>query len=156
MIRKPLPYELTPEDRLTRAKWIRGVGIFYGCAALLLSGFMATQSILAEPNGATGIANAPANPIGARQPAADRNTDAPTASISPNEMRALMADPAISDFVGLAENAFDFSKPDGVPGFGPMRPSDDIDQLHAHATGRAKDPRLDAQARPDVAVGAAQ
>jgi hypothetical protein len=95
-------------------------------------------------------------PHGARRPAADRNSDAATASITPTEMRALVADPAISDFVGLAENAFDFSKPNGVPGFGPIRPSDDIDQLHAHATGRSTDPRLDAQAKPDVAVGAAQ
>jgi hypothetical protein len=47
MIRKPLPYDLTPEDRLTRAKWVRGVGIFYGCAALLLFGFLASQRILA-------------------------------------------------------------------------------------------------------------
>lgn len=37
--------------------------------------------------------------------------------------RAWSADPAIRDFVGLAENAWDFTAPDGVPGFGPLEPS---------------------------------
>jgi hypothetical protein len=32
--------------------------------------------------------------------------------------RAWVTDPAIRDFVGLAENQWDFTKPDGVPGFG--------------------------------------
>jgi hypothetical protein len=32
--------------------------------------------------------------------------------------RAWMADPAIRDFVGLAENAWDFNAPDAIPGFG--------------------------------------
>lgn len=34
--------------------------------------------------------------------------------------RAWTADPAIRDFVGLAENAWDFTAPDGVPGFGTL------------------------------------
>jgi Protein of unknown function (DUF3306) len=32
--------------------------------------------------------------------------------------RAWVADPAIRDFVGLAENAWDFNAPDAIPGFG--------------------------------------
>ena len=32
--------------------------------------------------------------------------------------RAWSADPAIRDFVGLSENSWDFTAPDGVPGFG--------------------------------------
>jgi hypothetical protein len=32
--------------------------------------------------------------------------------------RAWTVDPAIRDFVGLSENAWDFNAPDGVPGFG--------------------------------------
>jgi len=39
-------------------------------------------------------------------------------------------------FEALAENAWDFSNPDGVPGFGPMRPTDDINMLAGLATGR--------------------
>jgi hypothetical protein len=34
--------------------------------------------------------------------------------------RAWTADPAIRDFIGLSENAWDFSAPDGVPGFGSL------------------------------------
>jgi hypothetical protein len=34
--------------------------------------------------------------------------------------RAWTADPAIRDFSGLSENAWDFNAPDGVPGFGSL------------------------------------
>jgi hypothetical protein len=34
--------------------------------------------------------------------------------------RAWTADPAIRDFVGLAENAWDFNDPAAMPGFGPL------------------------------------
>ena len=34
--------------------------------------------------------------------------------------RAWTADPAIRDFVGLAENAWDFNDPSAMPGFGPL------------------------------------
>jgi hypothetical protein len=34
--------------------------------------------------------------------------------------RAWVTDPAIRDFVGLAENQWDFTNPDGVPGFGAL------------------------------------
>ncbi len=34
--------------------------------------------------------------------------------------RAWVADPAIRDFVGIAENQWDFNDPHGVPGFGPL------------------------------------
>jgi hypothetical protein len=35
--------------------------------------------------------------------------------------RAWVADPAIRDFVGLAENAWDFTDPNAIPGFGPLQ-----------------------------------
>jgi len=34
--------------------------------------------------------------------------------------RVWSADPAIRDFVGLAENAWDFNDPNAMPGFGPL------------------------------------
>src|SRR5262245_18314297 len=49
--------------------------------------------------------------------------------------RAWAADPAIRDFIGLAENAWDFNAPDGVPGFGPLPPADDVRRLMAQALG---------------------
>ena len=39
-------------------------------------------------------------------------------AVSPAEIAALVADPAIRDFKGLAENDWNFNDPLGVPGFG--------------------------------------
>jgi len=39
--------------------------------------------------------------------------------------RAWAADPAIRDFIGLAENAWDFNDPNAMPGFGPLDYSDE-------------------------------
>jgi hypothetical protein len=36
MIRRSLSCDWTEEDRLTRAKWMRAMAIFYGCIALLV------------------------------------------------------------------------------------------------------------------------
>src|SRR5262249_2877557 len=49
--------------------------------------------------------------------------------------RAWSADPAIRDFVGLAENAWDFNAPGGVPGFEPLRAIDDVQRLAAQVFG---------------------
>lgn len=40
--------------------------------------------------------------------------------------RAWAADPAIRDFVGLAENAQDFNAPDAIVGFGPLQASEQV------------------------------
>jgi len=45
--------------------------------------------------------------------------------------RAWVTDPAIRDFVGLAENAWDFTDPDAMPGFGALDPKIDIKKLVA-------------------------
>jgi hypothetical protein len=49
--------------------------------------------------------------------------------------RAWVADPAIRDFIGPSENAWDFTAPGGVPGFGPLRAIDDAWRLAAQLTG---------------------
>jgi hypothetical protein len=51
--------------------------------------------------------------------------------------RAWTADPAISQFIGLAENSWDWNAPDGVPGFGPLRPTDNVVQLLSQVIGPA-------------------
>jgi len=38
--------------------------------------------------------------------------------------RAWTSDPAIRDFIGIAENQWDFTAPDSIPGFGPIDPAD--------------------------------
>ncbi|MCA6109383.1 DUF3306 domain-containing protein [Bradyrhizobium cenepequi] len=40
--------------------------------------------------------------------------------------RAWASDPAIRDFIGIAENQWDFNDPDAMPGFGPLRASDNL------------------------------
>jgi hypothetical protein len=47
---------------------------------------------------------------------------------------------------GLAENAWDFTASTGVPGFGPMRPDDDMTALLAHALGQQASPPVIAEA----------
>jgi hypothetical protein len=49
--------------------------------------------------------------------------------------RAWVADPAIRDFVGLAENAWDFNAPGGVPGFGPSLPAQEVQRMLAEIMG---------------------
>src|SRR6202140_1803284 len=38
--------------------------------------------------------------------------------------RVWASDPAIRDFIGIAENQWDFNDPDGIPGFGPLPATD--------------------------------
>ena len=45
--------------------------------------------------------------------------------------RVWTADPTIRDFVGLAENAWDFTDPDAMPGFGPLEATDDVRRMIA-------------------------
>ena len=62
----------------------------------------------------TRLALAGALPLNAVSPAVKTERD----------IRDLLADPAIRYAVGLSENAWDFSAPDGVPGFGPILVAD--------------------------------
>ncbi len=49
--------------------------------------------------------------------------------------RVWATDPAIRDFIGIAENQWDFTDPTAIPGFGPMRETDDVPSLVAQALG---------------------
>ncbi len=49
--------------------------------------------------------------------------------------RAWTADPAIRDFVGLAENDWDFHKPGSMAGFGPLEMTDELRQMVARIVG---------------------
>jgi Protein of unknown function (DUF3306) len=51
--------------------------------------------------------------------------------------RAWIADPKIRDFVGLAENAWDFNAPGSIAGFGPLEMTDDLRREVARMVGRA-------------------
>src|SRR5262249_54214102 len=49
--------------------------------------------------------------------------------------RAWVADPQIRDFVGIAENQWDFNDPNAIPGFGTLGPLDDIAKLVSRVIG---------------------
>src|SRR5260370_40134417 len=52
--------------------------------------------------------------------------------------RAWVPDPAIRDFVGIAENQWDFNDPTAMPGFGPLTAGNDVAGLAAlEQTGQA-------------------
>ena len=40
--------------------------------------------------------------------------------------RAWITDPAIRDFIGIAENQGDFTQPDGIPGFGQLKVTEEL------------------------------
>jgi hypothetical protein len=50
--------------------------------------------------------------------------------------RAWASDPAIRDFIGIAENQWDFNDPDAIPGFGPLTPMEDAADALAQISGR--------------------
>jgi len=52
--------------------------------------------------------------------------------------RAWSADPAIRDFIGLAENSWDFTAPGGVPGFGSVT-AEEVERLLARLAGEPKE-----------------
>lgn len=60
--------------------------------------------------------------------------------------RAWMTDPAIRDFVGIAENQWDFTAPEGVPGFGALKMTPHLRGLIRELVAGAADeaaPRID-------------
>ena len=50
--------------------------------------------------------------------------------------RAWMSDPAVRDFIGIAENQWDFNDPNAIPGFGPLDPVENAGGLFAQVSGR--------------------
>jgi hypothetical protein len=50
--------------------------------------------------------------------------------------RVWTADPAIRDFIGLAENAWDFTDPNAMAGFGPLESSDEVRRMIADLVDR--------------------
>jgi Protein of unknown function (DUF3306) len=50
--------------------------------------------------------------------------------------RAWTSDPAIRDFIGIAENQWDFNDPNAISGFGPLPEGYDVPTLLSQALGR--------------------
>jgi hypothetical protein len=56
--------------------------------------------------------------------------------------RAWASDPAIRDFVGIAENQWDFTNPDAVPGFGSLEFGEQVRGMVARLFGETPAPAL--------------
>jgi len=70
--------------------------------------------------------------------------------------KAWTADPAIRDFIGLAENQWDFTDPTAMPGFGPLETTDDVGKLVSQAMGKLgevaeADPTVESSGQPETA-----
>ncbi len=74
--------------------------------------------------------------------------------------RVWTADPAIRDFVGLSENAWDFTDPNAMPGFGPLESTDEIRRMIARVVdqigeaARAETAEVQESARDSNALSA--
>lgn len=109
-----------------------------------------TTATQAEPSGA----RAPLAPPAPQAPDVDLSALPPIESITattdirpflapgvPAELtraalrRAWVTDPQIRDFIGIAENQWDFTDPNAIPGFGPIGPLDDAARLLARVIG---------------------
>ena len=52
--------------------------------------------------------------------------------------QAWVSDPAIRDFIEIAENQWDFTRPETIPGFGPLGATDEVQSLLAQALGELR------------------
>jgi Protein of unknown function (DUF3306) len=55
--------------------------------------------------------------------------------------RAWVADPNIRNFIGLAENQWDFNAPETIPGFGRLESAEEVRRLVAEVFGEVSEPR---------------
>jgi len=63
--------------------------------------------------------------------------------------RVWVSDPTIRDFVGIAENQWDFTKPDGVPGFGSLELTPELRSMVASLFGDGSEQTAPRQANAD-------
>jgi len=76
--------------------------------------------------------------------------------------RVWTADPAIRDFVGLSENAWDFTDPNAMPGFGPLESTEEVRRMIARVVdqigeaARAEMAEVQESARDSNALSASE
>jgi len=69
--------------------------------------------------------------------------------------RVWTTDPAIRNFVGLAENAWDFTDPNAMPGFGPLESTEEVRRMIAQVVdqiGEAARAKADEEREPAAEV----
>lgn len=66
--------------------------------------------------------------------------------------RVWSTDPAIRDFIGLSENAWDFTDTNDILGFGPLKATDDIRRLVAEVFGDQLETMTGTESAPDLSA----
>jgi len=70
--------------------------------------------------------------------------------------RAWVTDPTIRDFIGLAENQWDFTKSDAVPGFGSLESTPELRRLVDRLFGEPTEPHAGGESGKPIAAASAQ
>lgn len=117
-MRRP-QYHPTAADRAVTAQWTRGVLAFYGIVAMTCVIGVATNQTISPAGAARGVTLQPAEVI-----VSETTTAMPVTADKPTQQPVTFqaaSDAATQDT--LAENAWDFNRPETIPGFGPMTPT---------------------------------
>jgi hypothetical protein len=130
-----------PDNFIQRwARMKRGLGAAAepGVALASVSAETGASAVMAEPFD-------PANLPSIESIVADTNIGAFLRSGVPAELtraalrRAWASDPAIRDFIGIAENQWDFNDPDAIPGFGPLQATDEAPAALTQVASKLED-----------------
>jgi hypothetical protein len=130
-----------PDNFILRwARMKRGLGTAPepGVALASVSAETGTNAVMAEPFD-------PANLPSIESIVADTNIGVFLRSGVPAELtraalrRAWASDPAIRDFIGIAENQWDFNDPDAIPGFGPLQATDEAPAVLTQVASKLED-----------------
>jgi hypothetical protein len=116
----PIPRHYTPtaEDRAAIAQWRRTALTVYGAIALACLSGVSASRYLSSATASTSAALAISEPMTV-EPA-----PTPVAEAAKSQSRApLQSASAAGAAEMLAENAWDFNRPETIPGFGPMTPT---------------------------------
>jgi uncharacterized protein DUF3306 len=102
--------------------------VMLGAAGTAVAGDPPAAVAALSPQGTAQPLVAPVGSVTVDPPASERSAflaaGAPPALPRAASRRTWSADPAIRDFIGLSESSWDFTAPDGVPGFGVVTAED--------------------------------
>jgi lipoprotein-anchoring transpeptidase ErfK/SrfK len=116
----PIPrhYTLTSDDRTAMAQWRRTILAAYGAIALACVVGVSASNYLSPADASKGAALTLSDPTS--------SAPAEVTAVNPAQPQSpaifeTASEPTTSD--ALAENAWDFNRPETIPGFGPMTPT---------------------------------
>jgi hypothetical protein len=140
----PRHYTPTAEDRIAMAQWRDKVLAFYGAIALVCVTGISASNYLSPADASKTAALTISEPATA-EPAAVKAVES-----TQSHVRSQTASDPATTSEALAENAWDFNRPETIPGFGPMTPTA---PRHAQQERKPESPGA-AQEQPGVDIRA--